>query len=90
MLLSSVGTVSATEISLEYFFTRKEMRILAKIPSRGKMYDRKLDILDPEPDDTAAPARLPIDVFCKIMGRQPIAVGSRKSRKNLTLVAAKA
>lgn len=75
---------------MEYFFTLKDMRILAKIPRRGKMYDRKLDALDPEPEDTAAPARLPIDVFCKIMGRQPIAVGSRKSKQNLTLVAAKA
>jgi hypothetical protein len=39
---------------------------------------------------TAAPARLTIDTFCSIIGKQPTIVGRRKSLKNPTLVADRA
>jgi hypothetical protein len=86
--ISSVGPAKATEILLAYFLTLKEIRMLDEIPRRGKRYDQTLDFFEPDAEATAAPARLPIAVFCKIIGRQPITVGRRKSTMNPTPVAA--
>lgn len=80
----------STEIVLQYFLILKEIRTLDAIPINGKTYDATLDFWEPEAEATAAPARLPSEVFCKIIGKQPRMVGSRKSTKNLTLVAARA
>lgn len=74
----------------EYFLILKEMRMLDDIPRRGNTYDQTCDLSEPDAEDTAALARLPIEVFCKIIGRQPITVGRRKSTKNPTFVAASA
>lgn len=86
----SLGEASAAEISAEYFLILKEMRKLDAIPITGKRYDQTWDFWEPDAEATAAPARLPMDVFCKIIGRHPIIVGSRKSNMNPILVAARA
>lgn len=86
----SLGETWAAEISAEYFLILKEIRKLDAIPSTGKTYDQTWDFWEPDAEATAAPARLPMDVFCKIIGRHPIIVGSRKSTMNSTLVAARA
>lgn len=84
------GESSETVISVEYFLILKEIRMLEEIPRRGKIYDQTRDPWEPDAEATAAPARLPIEVFCKIMGRQPITVGNKKSTRNPTFVAANA
>jgi hypothetical protein len=86
----SLVEASAAEISAEYFLILKEIRKLDAIPITGKRYDQTWDFWEPDAEATAAPARLPMDVFCKIIGRHPIIVGSRKSTMNPTLVAARA
>lgn len=68
----------------------KDIRMLDKIPSMGNKNDQTLDLLVPEAVAMAAPARLPMDVFCRIIGTQPMTVGRRKSNKNPILVAARA
>lgn len=66
--------------------------MLDVMPIIGNTYDQIFDLFDSDPveEATAAPARLPMDVFCKIIGRHPRTVGTRKSLKNRTFVAAKA
>ena len=86
----SLGDTSANEISVEYFLILKEIKMLDMIPSAGKRYDQAWDFWEPDAEATAAPARLPMDVFCMIIGRHPITVGRRKSTMNPTLVAARA
>ena len=88
--ISSLEEDWITDISVEYFLILKEMSMLDTIPRRGKTYDQTWDFWDPDAVATAAPARLPMDVFCNIIGRQPITEGSRKSRINPTFVAASA
>lgn len=88
--MSSEVEFSEAVIPVEYFLILKEMRMLDKIPRRGKTYDQIWDLCEPDAEATAVLARLPIEVFCKIMGRQPIAVGSKKSTRNETSVAANA
>lgn len=73
----------------EYFFILKDIRMLEAIPSKGKIYEYSWDFLEPVVEATAAPARLPRDVFWRIIGKQPITVGRRKSSRNPTFVAAK-
>lgn len=51
------------------------------------MYDQTFGFWVPEAEATAALARLPMDVFCNIIGRQPTTVGSRKSTTNPISVA---
>lgn len=88
--MSSEVEVSETVIPAEYFLILKEIRMLDKNPRRGKTHDQIWDLCEPDTEATAVLARLPIEVFCKIMGRHPIAVGSKKSTRNETSVAANA
>lgn len=88
--MSSEVEVSETVKPAEYFLILKEIRMLDKNPRRGKTYDQIRGLCEPDTEATVVLARLPIEVFCKIMGRQPIAVGSKKSTRNETSVAANA
>lgn len=85
-----MGSGSAdAEIRLEYLLILREMRMLEMMPSAGNRYEERWDLVEPAADAMAAPARLPMDVFCRIIGRQPMAVGRRKSTRKLTSVAAR-
>jgi hypothetical protein len=85
---------SLTNSEEVYFLIRQAINTLDRTPIRGRMYAKSpalpLASLSPPSivEEVAAFVRLPIDVFCKIMGTQPKMDGMRKSTKYLTSVAA--
>ena len=72
-----------------YFLILQAIKILDKIPIRGRIYPTIPTFsLSSTTDAVAAFVKLPIDVFCRIIGTHPKIEGTRKSTKYLTSVAA--
>ena len=73
-----------------YFLILQAIKRLDITPTRGKIYAPIPGFfsLPSTTELVAAFVKLPIDVFCKIMGTHPKIEGMRKSTKYLTSVAA--